>query len=83
MGQLKEFFGKTSRLQKTHGNFPREQNGNLFLDSGADNLCKQFGPRSGPKKCGAWSGFNLFDTQIVLLKVFEKNDFEKNQQSTK
>ena len=34
----------------------------------ADNLCKQFGPRSGPTKCRAWSGSKLFDTRMVLKK---------------
>ena len=34
----------------------------------ADNLCKQFGPRSGPTTCRAWSGSKLFDTQMVLKK---------------
>ena len=52
--------------------------------SSVDKLCKQFGPRSGPTKRRAWSGANLFDSQMVLLKeFFEKNDFEKNQQTTK
>ena len=32
----------------------------------ADNLCKQFGLRSGPTKCRAWSGSKLFETQMVL-----------------
>ena len=27
-----------------------------LLVSSADNFCKQFGPRSGPTKCWAWSG---------------------------
>ena len=54
--------------------------GNL---SSADNLCKQFGPRSGPTECRSWSGSKLFDTLIVFLKeFFEKVDFEKNQQTT-
>ena len=44
----------------------------------AYNLCKQTGPRSGTIKCRAWSGSNLFDTQMVFLKeFFEKVDFEK------
>ena len=34
-----------------------------------NNLCKEFGPRSAPTKCRAWSGSNLFDTQMVLLKI--------------
>ena len=41
----------------------------------ADNLCKQFGSRSGSK---------LFDTLMVFLKeFFEKADFEKYQQTKK
>ena len=44
-----------------------------LLVSSADKLCKQFGPRSGPKKCRAWSGSKLFDT----LKVFQKEFFKK------
>ena len=55
-----------------------------LLVSPADNLCKQFGPRSGPTKCQAWSGYKLFDTLMVLLKEFFENvDFEKNQQTEK
>ena len=47
-----------------------------------DNLCKQFGPRSGLTRCQAWSGSNLFDSQILFLKEFLENiNFEKNQQS--
>ena len=41
----------------------------------ADNLCKQFGPRSGSK---------LFDTLMVFLKEFlKKLILKKNQQTTK
>ena len=41
--------------------------------SSNDNLCKQFGPRSGPTKCRFWSGSKLVDTLIVFRKVnFEK-----------
>ena len=54
-----------------------------LLVSSVDNLYKQFGPRSGPTICPAWSRSNLFDTQMVFLKEFlEKVDFEKNQQTT-
>ena len=35
---------------------------NFLLVLSADNLCKQFGLRSGPTKCLAWSGSKLFDT---------------------
>ena len=38
--------------------------------SSADNLCKQFEPRSGPTKCRAWSGTKLFDTLMVFLKEY-------------
>ena len=60
----------------------------LLLVSSADNLCKQFGPKSGPTILRAWSGCNLFDIQMVFLKkMFEKVDFEKKitrqQESTK
>ena len=36
--------------------------------SSADNVCKQFGPRSGPTKCRAWSGSRLFETLMVFQK---------------
>ena len=55
-----------------------------LLVSSASNLCKQFGPRSGPTEHRAWSGCKLFDTLMIFLKKFsEKYDFEKNQQTTK
>ena len=41
----------------------------------ADNLCKQFGPRSGPTLCRAWSWSKLFDT----LMVFQKEFFQKKK----
>ena len=51
---------------------------NCLLGPSANNLCKQFGPRSGPTKCRAWSGSNLFDILIVLQKEFFENvNFEK------
>ena len=34
----------------------------------AHNLCKQIGPRSGPREYQARSGSILFDTQMVFLK---------------
>ena len=56
---------------------------NLLVWS-ADNICKQFGPSSGPTKCRVCSGSKQFDTLIIFLKEFFKNiDFEKNQQTTK
>ena len=36
------------------------------------DLCKQFGPRSGPIECWLWSGFKPFDPEI-----FEKVNFDK------
>ena len=39
-----------------------------LLVSSADNFCKQFGPRSGPTQCWAWSGSNPFDTQMIFRK---------------
>ena len=55
--------------------------------SSADNLGKQFGPRSGLKNrqgSRAGSGSKLFDTLMVYLKEFFQNvNFEKNQQTIK
>ena len=51
------------------------------LLSSADNLCKQFGPRSGPTLSWSSSGSKRFDTLtlIVFQKEFlKKNDFEKS-----
>ena len=46
----------------------------------ADNLCKQFGSRSGPTK----SGSKLYDILMVSLnEFFVKDAFEKNQQTIK
>ena len=39
-------------------------------NSSTDNLCKQFGPRSGPTKCCVWSGSKLFDAVKVFLNLF-------------
>ena len=48
--------------------------------SSADNLCKQFGPRSGLAKHQAWSGPNC----LTLWGNFRKSWFwKKNQQTTK
>ena len=45
----------------------------------ADNICKQFGPKSEPTECWSWSGFcrpwsesKLFDTLMVFLIFFFK-----------
>ena len=44
----------------------------------ADNLRKQFGPRSDPTKCWARSGSKLFDTLVVFLKeFFERVEIDK------
>ena len=46
--------------------------------SSADNLGKQFGPRSGPTNRWARSGSRLFDILMVFLKdFFQKVNFEK------
>ena len=56
----------------------------LYLPHQLITFCKQFGPRSGPTKCRAWSGSKLFDMLTVFLKeFFEKVDFKKNQQTAK
>ena len=48
-----------------------------LLVPSADDLCKQFWPRSGATKCRAWSGSKLFGTLMVYLKeFFEELDFE-------
>ena len=49
--------------------FPCKQ----WLLPSADNLCKEFGPRSGLTKQQSSSEFKQLDTEIVLLKEF----FEK------
>ena len=57
-----------------------------LLVSYADNFCKQFGTKSDPTKCRAWSGPKLFDILMVFLKeFFQKVDFgeKKNHQTTK
>ena len=53
------------------------------ISSSADNLCKQFGPRSGPTECRSRSGPKQLDTLMVFLKVFfEKVNFEISEQTT-
>ena len=57
-----------------------------LLTSSADNLCKQFVPRSGPTKHQPRSGSKLFDPLMIFLKVhvfFEKVDFEKKSADDK
>ena len=46
--------------------------------SSADNLCKQFGPRSGPTECRFWSGSKLFDTQSDLERNLKKLILKKS-----
>ena len=41
---------------------------NSFPAGGDDQLCKQFGPRSGQTFCRAWSGSKPFDTLMVFPK---------------
>ena len=49
-----------------------------------DNICQQFGPRSGPMKCQARSGSKLFDSLILFLKEFlGKIYFEKHSADDK
>ena len=56
----------------------------FLLVLSADNLCKQFGPRSGLTKRQTSSGFKLFDTLMVFLKEFsEKVDSEKKSADDK
>ena len=51
----------------------------LVMTLSADNLCKQFGPRSGPTKCLD----PKHDTLIMFLEDFlKKLIFEKSQQTT-
>ena len=62
------------------------KNVNSFLASGnsssADNLCKQFGPRSGSTEHRSLPGSKQFDTLIVFLKeYFEKSNFKKSLQA--
>ena len=49
----------------------------------ADNLCKQFGPRSGPTNVGPDLDQNYLTLMVFLKYFFDKVDFEKNQQTTK
>ena len=53
----------------------------ILIVSSADNICKQFVPRSGPTNCRACSGSKLFDT--LMKEFFEKVDFEKKSADDK
>ena len=44
---------------------PRKSSTLYQLASSADNICTQFGPRSGLTKCQSWSGSKLFDTDGI------------------
>ena len=51
--------------------------------SSADNLCKKYGPKSGPTKCRALSGSKLFDDdgipEICFLKKLIKEKINRQQ----
>ena len=52
--------------------------------SAADNLCKEFGPRSGPTECQSLPESKHSNTVIVFLKeFFEKVNFEKSADDSK
>ena len=82
---------KTQRTEcNIHANFDpylcflwREHKTSTLNLSSADNLCKQFGTRSGPTNCRAWSGSKLFDTVGILKRIFWRSKFWKNLQTTK
>ena len=46
-----------------------------LLVSSTDNICKQFGPRSGLTLSRAWYGSKLFDSLMVFLKEYLKRRF--------
>ena len=48
-----------------------------LLVTSADYICKQFGPRSGPTQCQAWSGSELFDTLMIDERIIKKLIFKK------
>ena len=50
-----------------------------LLLSSADDLCKQFGHRSGMTFSRAWSWSKLFDTAMVFMKVFLKTSILKKK----
>ena len=49
----------------------------------ADNLCKQFGPRSGPTYSRSRSGSKLFDTDSIHERIFWKSWFWKKSADDK
>ena len=61
---------------------------NSFLANGdlasTEDLCQQFGPRSGPIECWSWSESEQYDTLVVFMKVlFEKLILKKVRQQQK
>ena len=52
------------------------------IEMSADNLCKQFGPRSGPTKRRARSGSRMIDTLVVFLKQYSEKLILKIKQQT-
>ena len=54
----------------------------VILVCSADNLCKQFGPRSDPTLARQNVGPDL-DPKCLLKDFFERVYFEKNKQATK
>ena len=61
---------------KLSRNFPNWQ---YLPVSSSDNLCKQFGSRSGPTKCRVWYGSKLFDTDGIPERIFLKSYFWKKK----
>ena len=51
--------------------------------SSVDNICKQFGPRSGPIECRFLSGSKLFDTLISVFFLSDDNKIMKNYPACK
>ena len=55
---------------------PGVLNSFCLLVPSVDNLCNQFGVRSGPKKLRVRSGSKLFEALTVFLKrIFRKSGF--------
>ena len=55
---------------------PRKSSTLYQLVLSADNICAQFGPKSGLTKRQSWSGSKLFDTDGIPEFLFEKVDLE-------
>ena len=54
----------------------------LLLSAENRTFANNFGPRSGPTKCCAWSGSKLFDIEMVFMKEFIEMLIFKNNQQT-